>query len=205
MNKKLLSSIMIVLAIIVVVTTGATYAYFYATTTNTNAITGEEYGFNVNLALTEIYKADNLVPLEDGLVDDAILKTSNKCIDSKGYEVCTLYKVTLTNSGNTQVLNGYISTSSTTYTTDNLKYQIFDTSYNAITDVMTVSRTLNEKIYFKNKANLITTTVNTDNVDYYLVLWLTETNSSQEDDYDKDFSGIIGFESSIGEFIEASF
>lgn len=202
MQKKLLGSICLVFGIIIIVTTGTTYAYFQTSVTSGNDITGEVTEFKVNLNITEVYKSTNMVPLKDNLVKTAITNSS-KCRDKDNYEVCSLYKLKLTNTGQTFALNGYLKTSSTTYTTGNLKYQIYDTSYTAITDVMTPSLTIDEKVYFSKNNTNVTTNINTSNIEYYLVMWISDTNSIQTSDHSKTYSGAVGFETTSGDRIEA--
>ena len=204
MEKKIFGSICLVLGIAIIVSTGASFAYFSSSTSNEGNISGTTVNFDVNLNLTTIHQSTNMIPLQDTLVATAISGV-NKCIDTKGYEVCSLYKITLTNSGDTFVLNGYLKTSSTTYTTGNLKYQIYDTNYTAISDVMTPSLTANEKVYFTKDSNMVTTSMNHNDTEYYLVMWITETNTLQNADYSKSYTGLVGFETLSGERIEATF
>ncbi|MGM9876452.1 MAG: hypothetical protein ACI310_04400 [Bacilli bacterium] len=204
MDKKIFGSICLVLGIAIIVSTGASFAYFNASTSNEGNISGTTVNFDVNLNLTTIHQSTNMIPLQDTLVATAISGT-NKCVDTKGYEVCSLYKITLTNDGDPFVLNGYLKTSSTTYTTGNLKYQIYDTNYNAISDVMTPSLTTNEKVYFTKDSNMVTTSMNHNDTEYYLVMWITETNTLQNADYSKNYTGLVGFETLSGERIEATF
>ena len=112
MKQKLFSSICLVLAIVIVVTTSTTFAYLIAS--NTTDVSGKTADFNVKLALTTVHKSTNMVPLKDSLVVTSI-KNTNKCINKNNYEVCSLYKLTLSNTGNSFTLNGYLKTSSTTY------------------------------------------------------------------------------------------
>ena len=95
MKKKLLFSILGVLTISAL-TFGITYSYFESLS-QVN-ITGEATGgINTELLLEKIYHASKLVPLNDDLIKTAISKSTNKCIDKSGYEVCSLYKITLEN------------------------------------------------------------------------------------------------------------
>lgn len=204
MDKKIFGSICLVLGIAIIVSTGASFAYFNASTSNEGNISGTTINFGVNLNLTTIHQSTNMIPLQDTLVATAISGT-NKCVDTKGYEVCSLYKITLTNDGDPFVLNGYLKTSSTTYTTGNLKYQIYDTNYNAISDVMVPSLTANEKVYFTKDSNMVTTSMNHNDTEYYLVMWITETNTLQNADYSKSYTGLVGFETLSDERIEATF
>lgn len=202
MKQKLFSSICFVLAIVIVVTTSTTFAYLIASSENTTDVSGKTADFNVKLALTTVHKSTNMVPLKDSLVVTSI-KNTNKCINKNNYEVCSLYKLTLSNTGSSFTLNGYLKTSSTTYTTGNLKYQVYDTNYNAVTDVLTPSLTASQKVYFKKGSNNIETTINSTNVEYYLVMWITETNTMQTADYSKNYSGVVGFEAISGDVLEA--
>lgn len=203
MKQKLFSSICLVLAIVIVVTTSTTFAYLIASAQDTTTVSGNATKFSVSLALTTVHKSTNMVPLKDSLVVTA-MKNTNKCIDKSGYEVCSLYKLTLSNTGNPFNLTGYLKTSSTTYTTGNLKYQVYDTNYNAVTDVLTPSLTANQKVYFKKGSNNISTTINSTNIEYYLVMWITETNTMQTADYSKNYSGVVGFEAISGDVLEAT-
>ncbi len=191
MKNKIYISVMAVL-IISALTFGATYAYYVSQDTKT--FTGEiEKGIVSTLNLTTTKSSTNLVPLLDSKISTAITKSSNKCIDKNNYEVCSLYTITLTNTNASENLYGYVKTNTTTYTTTNLKYQIFDSSYNAITDVMTISKTANDLVYFKKGTTKVSIT-STGTKKYYLAIWLSDTNSDQSSDYSKTFNGAIGFE-----------
>lgn len=205
MKSKLIGTICFVLGIIIFVSSGTTFAYFSATANNTgDDISGNTMSFDVSLTPTTIKKATQLIPLEDNLITTAITKNSNKCIDKKGYEVCTLYELRLSNSGDPQILNGFIQTKTATYTTDNLKCQLFDSNYNPVSDIMTLSRGT-DKTYFKKGSNYVTTDIEYNDVTYYLAIWLHETNQNQSEDYGKTFSGTIAFESINGNQIAAEF
>lgn len=191
MKNKIYISVMAVL-IIGALTFGVTYAYYVSQ--DTKSFTGEiEKGIVSTLNLTTTKSSTNLVPLLDSKISTAITKSSNKCIDKNNYEVCSLYTITLTNTNASENLYGYVKTNTTTYTTTNLKYQIFDSSYNAITDVMTISKTANDLVYFKKGTTQVSIT-STGTKTYYLAIWLSDTNSDQSSDYSKTFNGAIGFE-----------
>lgn len=191
MNKKILFSILGVLSIIVV-TTGVTYAYINASG-SVGFSTSTKEGLNTSLNLTTVTSASTLVPLQDSKIKTAISKASNKCIDKNNYTVCSLYTISLSNSKTSESIYGYVKTINSTYTTNNLKYQIYDSSYNAVTDVMTISKTANEYVYFKKGTSQVTIT-STGSKTYYLVVWLSDTNSEQSSDYSKTFKGAIGIE-----------
>ena len=70
---------------------------------------------------------------------------------------------------------------------------------------MTPSLTANEKVYFTKDSNMVTTSMNHNDTEYYLVMWITETNTLQNADYSKSYTGLVGFETLSGERIEATF
>ena len=207
MREKLIGTICLVLGITIIVTTGTSFAYFTTVADENQNITGEVADFGVSLSLDEIYVANRLIPLEDTDIIKAVNNTPSKCIDNSGYEVCSLYKVTLTNSGEAQILNGFIQTKNTEYITDNLKAQLLNSDLSgAVSNVLTLSRTLEEKKYFQvDSTNLVSTQVNNTPVTYYLAIWLTETHDYQDDDYNKNFTGSIAFESVYGQTLTAEF
>lgn len=204
MNKKIFGSICFVLGIAIIISTGTTFAYFNSSANSDGTISGSTLNFAVDLSLSKEHVSNNMIPISDSLIKTAI-SGSNKCIDNNGYEVCSLYKITLTNNGDPFVLNGYIKTNSTTYTTGNLKYQIYDTNFNPLSDALTLSLTSGDKIYFSKGNDILTTSINHNIVEYYLVMWITETNSLQSADYSKKYNGVVGFETVSGNKIETVF
>ena len=200
MNKTLKMSIISVIAIIVVTIFGTTFAYFYAIANgNGDNITGDTFNFKASLSINTIYQATNLVPLSNSLVNTAISKANNKCIDKNNRDVCSLYRITLSNTGDSITLHPYITTTSTTYTTTNLKAQLYNSSFSPVSNVMSVSNDSNGKVYFTTSEGNLTINLGTSNISYYLVVWISETSSSQLADQDKTFSGTITFEAENGE------
>lgn len=222
MKEKLFFSIFGVIAISAF-TFGVTYAYYETIRNDEVKVKGEaESGLATVLALEEYkdYTDTNyinklLVPLKDELVQTAISKNSDKCIDKNKYKVCTLYTITLNNSSTSEDLYGYIKTTESTYKINentnsiNLKYQVFNTNYEPLTDIMTPSNTANEITHFKyddTHYQIVSSGISK----YYLVFWLTDTGEEQSTDYSKNFSGLVGFESvehygTGSERVEASF
>lgn len=214
MRSKIVGTICLVLGVVIIVSTGTSFAYFSANVSGGNSIAGETFDFDVEVTATPVYKATRIIPLEDEYIDDAITKNTNKCIDNKGYEVCSLYSITLTNNGSAQILNGYVSTieSERPYITDNLRCQLFDSNYNAISDITILSKTVGEGSYLKKTEDEVTTDVAIEvnettkkETTYYLAIWLHDTDVYQNEDYSKTFAGKIFFESIYGDKIYADF
>lgn len=195
MSKKVELSIFAVIGIVIITLLGTSFAYFFASANYSgNNITGETFDFGASLSINTIYRANNLVPLRNNLVSTAISKQSNKCIDINNRDVCSLYSITLSNTGDSIVLSPYITTTSSTYTTTNLKCQLFNSSYTAVSDVITISNTANGKVYITSSGNNVNISLSSTSQTYYLAIWLTDTLSSQPDDYSKTFAGTITFD-----------
>lgn len=179
----------LVVVLIITLTASVTYAYIVASgSDNFTFVTAN--GVNTTLTLTTVKESNDMVPLLDSRVSTAI---RNSCVDKNNYDVCSLYTVKLSNSSSSESLYGYVKTVSSSYTNNNLRYQIFDSNYTAVTDVMTISNSSNTLVYFKKNSNDVSIT-SSGNVTYYFVIWLTDINSEQSGDYSKSFSGAIGFE-----------
>lgn len=199
MNKTLKKSIIAVTAIMIVTVLGTTFAYFIAVVNGTGNITGDTFDFGASLSMNTVYQATNLVPLNNSLVGTAVSKANNKCIDKNSHDVCSLYQITLSNTGDSITLHPYITTTSTTYTTTNLKAQLYNNSYTSVSDVMTVSNTNNGKVYFTSSGNDLSVNLSSSNIIYYLVVWISDTSSPQPADQSKTFSGTITFEAINGQ------
>ena len=196
MEKKLNKILVSVLAVILIttLTVGVTYAYLVAHDSQ-NITVKSASGINSVLTLTTVKETSNMVPIMDNKIVTAI---KNNCVDKNNYDVCSLYNVKLTNTSKdnnpkAESLYGYVRTVSSSYTTTNLRYQIFDSSYNAVTDIMTISNSSDSFVYFEKSSSKLTVTSN-GTKNYYFVIWLTDTGVEQSSDYSKVFNGAIGFE-----------
>jgi len=203
MRNKLIGTICLALGIIVIVSTSTSFAYFSASIDGEGEIKGETMKFSVDLDVEEIYKTDQLIPIDDSIIPIAI---NRNCVDSKGYNVCSLYKITLKNTGDPVILNGHITAGEgTNYTTDHLKGQLFSSNLTtSISTVTTLSNTTGKQYFKINETNLYSLEAENTNT-LYLAIWLTETGDYQDEDYNKDFVGKISFESIGGGQISATF
>ena len=209
-GRTIFISCVVVLLIIALVVSG-TYAYFtlVVNVNNNGNIGGNTYKFDVSMDVNVIKQSTSLVPFSDDLIVDAISKT-DKCVDKDGYEICNIYKLNLTNNGNSdEILYGYVSTSNTTYVSDRLKYQVFtlnNGNYTAYTDPISVSLNTDEKVYFKKNNTLVNSSlVKGNSAEYYLVMWISLVLEDQNEDAGKSFNGYINFESFYGDRITAKF
>lgn len=206
MNKKIELSILVVIGISIITLLGVAFSYFASVGSNSgDNITGRTMNFGASLSISTVYRATNLVPLSNNLVSTAITKENNKCIDNNNRDVCSLYTITLSNTGDTIVLTPFVTTTSTTYATTNLKCQLYNSSYEAVSDVITLSTTANGKVYLTSNGNNVNITLESSSQTYYLVIWLTDTTLSQTSDYSKTYGGTITFEAGSGGRVYAGF
>lgn len=184
---------------------GATFAYFAASANASgNAIGGTSYTFDMSLDVTFIRSGD-LVPTADNLIATS-LAGNYKCVDQRNYGLCSLYKLRFTNNSSAETLVGYLKTVNTTYTTSNLRYRLYDDSYNSVSDIGTVSITANAMNYFKSGANNVSVTIPANSTkDYYLVIWLHDIGENQLEDQNKSYTGSITFTSQNGGTVSSSF
>lgn len=214
MNEKLQKTFIIALVICGLVFTaiGGTFAYLsVGAATNNTTIGGSTYNFSVSLDATAI-KSSELIPVVDNLVPQS-LNSTHVCEDTRGYGLCTLYRIRFTNSGLAQTMTGSMKTLSSTYTTSNLKYQLYTLSgstYTALSDAATINNTTNATNSFQSSGSNITVSLtdgssSATTKDIYLVIWISDPGSNQLDDQNKSFTGQLSFSSTAGDTITADF
>ena len=102
-------------ATLVVAIIGATFAYFTASASNNNVITGDMATVSLSLSVAKVSDIDTqnqgMIPMSNGMVEAAALGSGNvTCKDDNGNAVCQIYKITLTNSSSAgQFVDGYVS------------------------------------------------------------------------------------------------
>ena len=202
--NKLIIILLFVFGIIFTII-GATFAYFSASTNSGgNSINGTSYTFNMSLDVTSIRSGD-LVPTADNLIATS-LAGNYKCVDQRNYGLCSLYRLRFTNNSTAETMVGYLKTSSTTYTTTNLRYRLYDENYNSVSDIGTVGITANTMNYFKSGANNVSVTIPANGTkDYYLVIWLHDIGENQLEDQNKSYTGSITFTSQSGATVSSNF
>ena len=99
-------------ATLIVAIIGATFAYFTATQSNNNTITGNAAAITFSLAVNKVTTVDNekgMIPMTDAMVEAAVT-ASTPCQDDNGNAVCQIYKITVTNGGTASMfLDGYVN------------------------------------------------------------------------------------------------
>lgn len=120
MNNKKMNSKNLVYAVVGVLTlmvaiVGATFAYFTATRSVNNTITGNMASIRFDMNVTKKTTADNtvgLIPMSNLMVEKAISNASGNgiCVDDNGNAVCQIYKINVTNSSSANMfVDGYVT------------------------------------------------------------------------------------------------
>lgn len=179
-------------ATLVVAIIGATFAYFSAQATNDTDVKGSTAaGASLSIVITKLSDeatSKNMIPMLSTDLQKGVTGTNSKsCIDANGNTVCQVYQVTVTN-GSADIGVNVKGTMNLASTAKNMKWQV-------LTDATTVNASA-------QTVNQATVGVITDNQaltasgshDFYLVIWLDETNASQDtDDAGKTFNGTVTF------------
>lgn len=181
---------------IIVAIAGATFAFFQVTATNNSVIKGESANSASNLklevALSSSAATGKLVPqLEKtgttNLLQKAVTGTGGKsCIDGNGNTICKVYTITITNNTETKFyVTGTLSLVAANM--PNLKWGT-GTSATAGFDGVTTSA-VHDKTYTSLASNV--ELAGKASKSYYVVVWISETGSAQED---RDtFTGTVTF------------
>ena len=193
-------------ATLVVAIIGATFAYFTATATNDNAIAGNAATTGLSLEVTKVSTdaAGGLIPMKDadvskGLAGDTAT-ASKMCVDANGNTVCQVYKIVVTNQGNSvAVVNGTLSLTGASYA--NLKWQLLTGTED---DALTTTSTYNPSstTTLVSGASLA---ANPGSLTYYVMVWISETGKDQSTTDTGDFTGTVTFNTGDGAGVTATF
>ena len=111
---------------LVVAVIGATFAYFTATESVDNQITGNaatiSFGLNVRKVTTVDDTKGGMIPMTDPMVEAAVSNASTKgaCVDDNGNAVCQIYEITVTNDGTAGMyLDGFVNLTGGLLTSNN--------------------------------------------------------------------------------------
>lgn len=179
-------------ATLVVAIIGATFAYFSASATNDTDVGGTTAsGASLGIAITKVSDeatAKNMIPMLSTDLQKGVTGTASKsCIDANNNTVCQVYKVTVTN-GSADIGINVKGTMNLTSTAKNMKWQVLTDATTVNADATTTAQGAVGTIV-DNQALTASGTH-----DFYLVIWLDETNAAQDaDDAGKTFNGTITF------------
>lgn len=200
-------------ATLIVAIIGATFAWFSASVgSGENDVNLTAYQFDAELTVARVFPtAENASKKIIPFVPDKVLRegpenkinnmnyalneAKNKCVDSSGYLVCSLYKITVTNNGSDAIeLDGTVTTIETTKTetgttlTANgaLKAQIISYdggkyNYNHdLSKALALPNTGESGKLIMDKATLtVGATPAANTAELYVLVWLNDTTENQ--------------------------
>ena len=219
-------------ATLIVAIIGATFAWFSASVSSgENDVNLTAYQFDADLTVERVFPtAENaskkIIPfvpdkvLREGLENEtnnmnyALNEATNKCVDSSGYLVCSLYKITVTNNGSDAIeLDGTVTTIETTKTetgttltaNGDLKAQIIsyaDGKYTYTHDLskaLALPNTVNgsEKLIMNPATLTVGATSGANTAELYVLVWLNDTTENQSSMMGASYKGQFIF-SAVG-------
>ena len=219
-------------ATLIVAIIGATFAWFSASVgSGENDVNLTAYQFDAKLTVERVFPtAENaskkIIPfvpdkvLREGQGDQtnnmnyALNEATNKCVDSSGYLVCSLYKITVTNNGSDAIeLDGTVTTIETTPTekgttltaNGDLKAQIISYADGKYTYTHNLSKALalpntvsgSGKLIMDPATLTVGATPGANTAELYVLVWLNDTTENQSSMMGASYKGQFIF-SAVG-------
>ncbi len=219
-------------ATLIVAIIGATFAWFSASVgSGENDVNLTAYQFDAELTVDRVFPtAENaskkIIPfvpdkvLREGQGDAtnnmnyALNEATDKCVDSSGYLVCSLYKITVTNNGSDAIeLDGTVTTIETTPTetgttltaNGDLKAQIISYADGKYTYTHNLSKALalpntvsgSGKLIMDPATLTVGATPGANTAELYVLVWLNDTTESQSSMMGASYKGQFIF-SAVG-------
>ena len=201
-------------ATLIVAIIGATFAWFSASVgSGENDVNLTAYQFDAELTVDRVFPTDEnaskkIIPfvpdkvLSEGLENEtnnmnyALNEATNKCVDSSGYLVCSLYKITVTNNGSDAIeLDGTVTTIETTPTekgttltaNGDLKAQIISYADGKYTYTHNLSKALalpntasgSGKLIMDPATLTVGATPGANTAELYVLVWLNDSTENQ--------------------------
>ena len=201
-------------ATLIVAIIGATFAWFSASVgSGKNDVNLTAYQFDAELTVDRVFPttenaSKKIIPfvpdkvLREGQGDQtnnmnyALNEATKKCVDSSGYLVCSLYKITVTNNGSDAIeLDGTVTTIETTPTetgttltaNGDLKAQIISHADGKYTYTHNLSKALalpntvsgSGKLIMDPATLTVGATPGANTAELYVLVWLNDTTENQ--------------------------
>ena len=187
-------------ATLIVAIIGATFAYFTATASNTSTIAGNAASVGLTLSVEKVSNGDKgLVPQLETALSSAMKGVDgagtgvDSCIDANGNTVCQVYKITVGNTGTAEA--------KLTGTLDLTKGSVTNLKWATVTGWGSNPAAQGAKADNKLVENV--TISGSGSEEYYVVIWIEETNAAQEDS--GGFSGTVAFNAADGSGVTSTF
>ena len=219
-------------ATLIVAIIGAIFARFWDWVgSGENDVNLTAYQFDAYLTVERVFPTDEnaskkIIPsvpdkvLREGLENEtnnmnyALNEATNKCVDSSGYLVCSLYKITVTNNGSDAIeLDGTVTTMETTPTetgttmtaNGDLKAQIISYAEGKYTYTHNLSKALalpntvsgSGKLIMDPATLTVGATPGANTAELYVLVWLNDSNENQSSMMGASYKGQFIF-SAVG-------
>ena len=220
-------------ATLIVAIIGATFAWFSASVgSGENDVNLTAYQFDAKLTVERVFPtkenaSKKIIPfvpdkvLREGLENEtnnmnyALNEATNKCVDSSGYLVCSLYKITVTNNGSDAIeLDGTVTTIETTPPTEkgttltangDLKAQIISYADGKYTYTHNLSKALalpntvsgSGKLIMDPATLTVGATSGANTAELYVLVWLNDSTGNQSSMMGASYKGQFIF-SAVG-------
>ena len=189
---KIYQLFLLILAFSLVVT-GITYAYFMTSSFIKKKITGNMATVDAKLTVERVTPSNNnkskLVPMLDAALNNALQGNGGKssCVDNNNNVSCEVYKITIINNGSTNLrLDGNITLQSKGGRFDNLKWEEIADSTTRKTEYLTNATGKSPLV-----SNLSVEAHGSK--EFYIAVWISETNSNQIDTNTGTYGGEVEF------------
>ena len=218
-------------ATLIVAIIGATFAWFSASVgSGENDVNLTAYQFDAKLTVERVFPtAENASKKIIPFVPDKVLRegqgnqtnnmnyalneATNKCVDSSGYLVCSLYKITVTNNGSDAIeLDGTVTTIETTpaekgttlTANGDLKAQIISYAEGKYTYTHNLSKALalpnkgeSGKLIMNPATLTVGATPGANTAELYVLVWLNDSTENQSSMMGASYKGQFIF-SAVG-------
>ena len=191
-NLKIYQLFLFILIFSLVIT-GITYAYFMTSSFIKNKITGNMATVDAKLTVERVTPNNNnkskLVPMFDAALNNALQGNGGKssCVDNNNNVSCEVYKITIINNGSTNLrLDGNITLQSKGGRFDNLKWEEIADSTTRKTEYLTNATGKSPLV-----SNLSVEAHGSK--EFYIAVWISETNSNQIDTNTGTYGGEVEF------------
>jgi hypothetical protein len=224
-NSRKVLYIAVAVAALFVAAISGTFAYFTASASNNTTINGTLAATTLSLAVTKLDNASaangtNLIPMDTTTYANLNTALGSSCVDSNGYTACQVYRIAITVPANSPqiAITGTVNIAANSGSAmPNLTYALLR-AQDTGTTAATVSGLTTSATYYSAKATLgndltftsidltsnpsngylAATTTATATYNYYVIVWLEDTGSAQNDTDKGSFTGTVNVNSASG-------